>query len=235
LGIDKNGELVMLCLHCNVSFFEEWTKERALVWDEDSKMGQSIAYVACPNCSKLMVKIIEGAVDEEVDDFCQDDNEKYLITNEFYVYPHKNESEYSEDVPAQYQEDLREAEAVLLLSPKASAALTRRLLQKILNEELKIHHSNLSKQIDVFLEDEKIPAHISKSVDAIRNIGNFSAHPLKETNSGAIVDVEPGEAEWSIEVIKSLFDYLFIQPKRIERKRNELNAKLKSLGKPEMK
>ena len=182
-----------------------------------------------------MVKIIEGKVDDETEDFEQDDNENYVITNEFYIYPHTNDTEYSEDVPAQYQEALREAEGVLKLSPKASAALTRRLLQKILSEELKIHNNNLSKQIDVFLEDEKIPAHIAKSVDEIRNIGNFSAHPLKETSTGAIVEVEPGEAEWSIEVIKSLFDYLFVQPKRIERKRNELNAKLRSLGKPEMR
>ena len=224
----------MLCLHCNVSFFERWTKQQALVWD-DKGMGQSIAYVACPNCAKLMVKIIEGKIDEQAEDFLQDDDEEYIITNEFYIYPHENNSEYSEDIPAKYQEDLQEAESVLSLSPKASAALTRRLLQKILSEELKINNSNLSKQIDVFLEDEKIPSHISKSVDAIRNIGNFSANPLKETNTGAIVEVEPGEAEWSVEVIKSLFDYIFVQPKRIERKRNELNAKLRSLGKPEMK
>ena len=224
----------MLCLHCSVSFFEDWSKQSALVWDDDG-VGQSISYVACPNCAKLIVKIVEGKIDEKTEDFLEDDDEEYIITNEFYIYPHKSESEYSEDVPMQYQEDLREAESVLTLSPKASAALTRRLLQKILGEELKINNSNLSKQIDIFLEDEKIPAHVSKSVDAIRNIGNFSAHPLKETNTGEIVEVEPGEAEWSIEVIKSLFDYIFIQPKRIERKRNELNVKLRSLGKPEMK
>lgn len=225
----------MICLHCNTAFFEEWIKESAIVWNDKEKIGQSIAYTACPNCSKLMVKIIEGEVDEDTQNFYIDENENYVLTGEFYIYPPKNKFEYSEDVPVQYQEDLREAEAVLKLSPKSSATLTRRLLQKVFNEELKINHSNLSKQIDVFLEDKKVPAHISKSVDAIRNIGNFSAHPLKETNTGEIVDVEEGEAEWSIEVIKFLFDYLFIQPKRIERQRNELNAKLRSLGKPEMK
>lgn len=224
----------MLCQHCKISFFEHWTKYPALVWD-DHGLGQSISYAACPNCAKLMVKIIEGDIDEDAEDFQQDDDEEYILTNEFYVYPHENGSEYSEDVPAQYLEDLQEAEAVMSLSPKASAALTRRLLQKILTEELKLVHNNLSRQIDIFLEDEKIPSHISKSVDAVRNIGNFSAHPLKETNSGAIVEVEAGEAEWSVEVIKSLFDFIFVQPMRIERKRNELNAKLRSLGKPEMK
>ena len=224
----------MNCLHCKVSFFEEWTKESALVWDE-KLIGQSIFYTTCPNCGKLLVKIVEGNLDKEDNDFFVDENGEYIISNEFYVYPSKEGFESCEDIPEKYREDLVEAEAVLSISPKASAALTRRLLQKLLNEELKIHNINLSKQIDTFLQDGKIPSHISKSVDAIRNIGNFSAHPLKETNTGEIVDVEPGEAEWSIEVIKALFDFLFIQPKRIERKRNELNFKLKSLGKPEMK
>lgn len=224
----------MICSHCKVSFFGEWITQPALVWDDDG-IGQSISYVSCPNCKKLIVKIIEGHVDIDEEDFDIDDDEKYIITNEILVYPRGIESDYSSDVPDQYLEDLREAKAVLPLSPKASAALTRRLLQKILSNELKINDNNLSRQIDKFVEDKKIPSHLSETVDAIRNIGNFSAHPLKETNTGEIVDVEPGEAEWTIEIIESLFDYIFIQPKRIERRRNELNAKLRSLGKPEMK
>jgi hypothetical protein len=190
----------MICQHCQVAFFEKWITQTALVWN-DENIGQSISYVACPNCGKLIVKIIEGIVDEDGGDFIEDNNEQYILSNEFFIYPHKNEYEYSEDVPDQYKEDLLEAEAVLKLSPKASAALTRRLLQKILTQVLKINKSNLSEQIDEFLIDTRIPTYIAKSIDAIRNIGNFSAHPLKETNTGEIVDVEPGEAEWSIEVI----------------------------------
>jgi hypothetical protein len=224
----------MLCLHCNVSFFEDWTKMDPLVWNDDG-LGQSIAYVACPNCAKLMVKIIEGEVDAKTEDFFKNQDEEFIVKNEFFIYPKKDETEYSEEVPLNYREDLQEAEAVLAISPKASAALTRRLLQALLTEECKIKNSNLSMQIEVFVNDVKVPVHISKSIDAIRNIGNFSAHPLKETNTGEIVNVEPGEAEWSIEVIKSMFDYLFIQPRRIEKKRDELNIKLRSLNKPEMK
>jgi len=224
----------MFCLHCKVSYFEKWKNECALVWNDDG-LGQSISYVGCPNCGKLMVKIIEGKVDESEEDFCHDDDENYILLNEFLIYPQKNDGDSYDDVPDNYLQDLREAESVLTLSPKASAALTRRLLQKLLSEKLNIYNTNLSKQIDVFLEDKNIPSHISKSVDAIRNIGNFSTHPIKELNTGEIVDVEPGEAEWSIEVIKALFDFLFIQPIRIERKRNELNLKLENLGKTVMK
>jgi hypothetical protein len=37
------------------------------------------------------------------------------------------------------------------------------------------------------------------NIDAIRNVGNFAAHPLKSTNTGLILDVEPSEAEWPLD------------------------------------
>ena len=76
---------------------------------------------------------------------------------------------------------------------------------------------------------------LSDAIDAIRNIGNFAAHPLKDTNTGEIVDVESGEAEWLLEVLEALFDFTFVQPKRLAAKKEKLNLKLKSLGKPPMK
>jgi hypothetical protein len=76
---------------------------------------------------------------------------------------------------------------------------------------------------------------LNDAIDAIRNVGNFAAHPLKDTNTGEIVEVEPGEAEWLIEVLEALFDFTFVQPKRLEERRKKLNAKLTTLGKPPMK
>ena len=72
-------------------------------------------------------------------------------------------------------------------------------------------------------------------MDAIRNIGNFAAHPLKSEQSGLILDVEPGEAEWTLEVLEELFDFYFVRPKRIQEKRDAMNAKLAEARKPHMK
>jgi hypothetical protein len=47
--------------------------------------------------------------------------------------------------------------------------------------------------------------------------------------------VEPGEAEWNLDVIESLFDFYFTQPALLKKKRDALNTKLKAAGKPEMK
>ena len=69
-------------------------------------------------------------------------------------------------------------------------------------------------------------------LDQVRVIGNFSAHPLKDTNSGEIVDVEPGEAEWNLDVLDELFDFYYVKPAAIKAKTDQLNQKLTSAGKP---
>jgi hypothetical protein len=80
-----------------------------------------------------------------------------------------------------------------------------------------------------------VPSYLAQAIDAVRNIGNFAAHPLKDTNTGEIIEVESGEAEWLLEVLEALFDFAFIQPIRLEQKKSALNQKLESIGKPPMK
>lgn len=152
------------------------------------------------------------------------------------IYPAgKDQKSLSDEVPVSLRNDYNEATAVLHISPKASAALSRRCLQNFLHNYLNIRKKSLAHEIDEFLGTQKVPSVILEAVDAIRNIGNFAAHPLKETNTGEIVDVEPGEAEWLLEVLDLLFDYYFVQPKKLEEMKAALNEKLRRLGKPEMK
>ena len=124
---------------------------------------------------------------------------------------------------------------MLPLSPKASAALSRRILQNVLREKFGIERSSLAQEIDNFIQLNGVPSYLTDAIDAIRNIGNFAAHPLKDTHSGEIVDVEPGEAEWLLEVLEALFDFAFVQPKRLEERKKKLNKKLNGIGKPQMK
>jgi hypothetical protein len=69
----------------------------------------------------------------------------------------------------------------------------------------------------------------------VRLIGNFAAHPIKSKSSGEIVDVEPGEAEWNLDVLESMFDFYFVQPQVLAQKKTALNKKLSDAGKPLMK
>ena len=76
---------------------------------------------------------------------------------------------------------------------------------------------------------------MANAIDAIRNFGNLPANPLKFQVTGEIVDVEPGEAQWCLEVLEMLFDFYFVQPAEFQRRKNALNQKLTNLGKPPMK
>jgi hypothetical protein len=134
-----------------------------------------------------------------------------------------------------FRQDFNEAVAVLSLSPKASAALSRRILQAILREKAKTKKRDLADQIDEVIALGHMPTHILEGLDAVRNIGNFAAHPIKSTSTGEIVEVEPGEAEWNLDVLESLFDYYFVQPALTAKRRAALDAKLKDANKPPLK
>ena len=139
-----------------------------------------------------------------------------------------------DDVPESFAGDYREACLVLADSPKASAALSRRCLQNLLRDKGGVKPSDLSKEIDKVIASGALPSHLVKGLDAVRNIGNFAAHPMKSTNTGEVVEVEPGEAEWSLDVLEGLFDFYFVQPAILQRKRDALNQKLADAGKPQM-
>jgi hypothetical protein len=49
------------------------------------------------------------------------------------------------------------------------------------------------------------------------------------------MDVEPGEAEWNLDVLDALFDVYFVQPALAAKRKAELNKKLREAGKPEIK
>ena len=150
------------------------------------------------------------------------------------VYPRaSNRPPVPSEVPEEFAEDYLEACLIVGESPKASAALSRRCLQHILREKAGVKNpDNLAKAIEEVVGDPKIPTGISMSLDIVRNIGNFSAHPNKSLHTGEIVKVEAGEAEWCLEAIEILFDFYFVRPADIERRLSAVNNKLAETGKP---
>jgi len=129
--------------------------------------------------------------------------------------------------------DFREAVAVFTKSKKASAALSRRCLQHVLVHKGNAKSRDLADQIDEVLRT--LPPEIADNVDAIRHVGNFAAHPMKSKASGEIVEVEEGEAEWILDVLEELFDFYYVAPAQAAARRDALNKKLSSVGKPPLK
>jgi hypothetical protein len=216
----------MKCPHCLVSFHDEATK---IQLGEDSASNWTLIKRTCPSCGKFILSL-----HQLYDRFGT--TTKFAKQRQFFCYPRAiSRSPLSSDVPEEFAGDYKEACLTLADSPKASAALSRRCLQHILREVANVKKGDLADEIQQVIDSKSLPSHLADSLDAIRNIGAFAAHPIKSKSSGEVLDVEPGEAEWNLDVLESLFDFYFVQPALIKGKRDALNAKLKEAGKPEMK
>jgi hypothetical protein len=180
----------------------------------------------CPECGKVVVTAV--AVGERG---------KPDVTIDVQLWPDGSSRPVPPEVEAEaagLASDFREAVTVLPKSKKASAALSRRCLQFLLVHKAGAKQKDdLSNQIDHALPS--LPSGLAANVDAIRQVGNFAAHPTKSTATGEIVDVEDGEAEWLLDVLEELFDFYYVAPAQAKAKRDALNAKLAALGKPGLK
>jgi hypothetical protein len=85
---------------------------------------------------------------------------------------------------------------------------------------------NLSDQIDAVVDQGKLPSTLAEQLHGLREVGNFAAHPMKNTNTGEVMEVEPHEAEWNLDVLEELFDFYLVAPARAKAKIAALNAKL---------
>ncbi len=211
------------CRHCSAPVDMEYVKIEDLI---SYTGGLSITQFTfeCNSCDDLNI-------------FWQVSGGKALgLPYQISIWPFLSERKLCPpEVPVNLAKDYLEACLVLPLSPKASAALSRRCIQNLLREVAKVKHSDLSKEIQEVIDSEKLTSQLVESLDAVRLIGNFAAHPIKSKNTGEIFDVEPREAQWSIEVLEQLFDFYYVLPAKIAKNRRELNSKLGEAGKPPMK
>ena len=222
----------MKCPYCHIGIKLE-IKEQFTFPDKDytnTELGKEFVHGLCPECDNFVVLLNIGKYR-----WVDDKGELSGIQQEIILYPKSAFRVTDSAVPQEYQNAFNEANSVLPFSPKASAALSRRLLQQVIRDKYGIDKRDLSKQIDEFLKLPNLPSELSGAVDAIRQVGNFAAHPLKYTNTGEIVEVENGEADWILDVLEQLLDYAFVQPAKLQTRRDELNRKLASLGKDPLK
>ncbi len=210
----------MLCPYCLIEVhFDDCPYELGRVSSQDIQLvdyksegnhRHCFRGAYCPKCKGAIVAYIhlpvraipkDGTVVHDVNEF------------EDIVYPKRVALKpLPAEVPQDYQGDFEEARLALGISPKSSAALCRRLLQRILHERFDIDRPNLQQEIQEFVSTLVPPTHLAQQLDAVRLVGNFAAHPMKDTNTGSITDVEEGEAELLIETLESMFDYAFVQP-----------------------
>ena len=220
----------MKCPHCRIDFHA--APEFTYIGQDKDGYWATVD-VTCSACKKYVIFLQRGS------DVLNSGGRSAKLANvrkETMVYPKGSLRAHAPpEVPAEIAEDFREACLVLADSPKASAALSRRCLQHLLRSVAGIKAGDLATEIQQVLDAGRLPTALADSIDAVRNIGNFSAHPIKSKATGEILPVEPHEAEWTLDVLESLFDFYYVQPAVVAKKRAALDAKLSSAGKPPVK
>jgi Domain of unknown function (DUF4145) len=221
----------MRCPHCQKEIRENPATKRLTVPSKRTDLLWALIYQECPACCGLILELIlcKWAIEENGRSYGEPEAE-------MLIYPRvASRPSPPAEVPKEFAEDYVEASLIITDSPKASAALSRTCLQHVLREKAGVKHQDLAKEIQQVLDSKTLPSHLADAIDAVRNIGNFAAHPIKSTASGNVVQVEAGEAEWNLDVLDGLFDFYFVQPAILKERRAALNAKLTDAGKPMLK
>lgn len=219
LNTSKGGSK---CPHCSTAFFPA-TREWALSHSTGPPAGfplqdrdgtWHVQFALCPACRRAIIFIVSKRGEEK---------------RARLVWPAGASRPLPKEVPKSYAKDFQEACEVLIASPKASAALSRRLLQRLLREKGGVKKGNLYEEIEEALPT--LPGDLADVLHAVRVVGKYAAHPEKSTRTGEIIDVEPGEAELSLDILEDLLDLYCVRPARTAARIKNTNARLRSEGK----
>ena len=218
----------MKCMHCPKEYHP--TEEKKILGQDEDGVW-AVFYYLCPACNRYNCFLSNGDWGNVPDLGLDMINEKSRIP----IRPLGHGRPLCpEDVTEEIADDYTESCKVIHLSAKASAALSRRCLQNLLREKANITPGKLYNEIQQVIDSCQLPIYLAESIDAIRVVGNFAAHPIKSERTGEIIPVEPGEAEWNLDVLELLFDFYFVQPEALRKKREALNEKLNEAGKNPM-
>ena len=135
-----------------------------------------VALAACPDCGRVILNAVTHV-----------EKGKSGVAIDSRLWPDTGGRAVPQEVEAESADlaaDFQEAAAVFGKSKKASAALARRCLQMILTTKGGAKKRDLADQIDEVLP--KLPTSLAENVDAICQIGNFAAHPLKSKTAARL-------------------------------------------------
>lgn len=220
----------MKCPHCSVHFYPNWNLKSLPSIVYGKRWFARVA--SCASCSKEIVDLTISPQNEDTNPSLV-----FIIPHDYWmtVYPRNAiRGTIPVEVPIYIAEDYREASEILSISPKASAALSRRCLQTVLREKgykAKDLYQEIEKLLNETDASKAIPESLRTTIDGIRHFGNFSAHPVTDITTLQVIPVEPHEAEWCLDILDEVFEHFYVRPERARARKAELDAKLKAAGK----
>ena len=216
----------MKCPHCSTSVHIDWKPTVIPDIQPFSFPPLQNMFVIrrgfCPECQKLVIQLQQGlSLNPTADPRCL----TQVQTEQILYPPYASARKLNPCIPKNYAQLFQESEQVNAVSPRASATLSRYLLQMLLHEELHIQMRTLEEELNELAAHPSIPSKLVAMLQVMRRVANFGAHPKKSTHSNEIVSVEQGESAVMLDLLEELFDFIFVKPsqqetflKRIEEK-----------------
>jgi hypothetical protein len=204
----------MRCPFCSSLTADDWQTAGMISGTGKDFTSLSIDWMRCanPECEQTVVRMREV---------------QYRVVNgqptssptEWIARPRGGIRPIDPLVPEPLRTDYLEAAAILDLSPRMSAALSRRVLSDLLGRYAQRDEDNLTAKIERFTEDPSHPPRLRENLQRLPKGGD------EEPNS-----VDHDEAEWMLDLLDRLFDYFIVDPARDEQMRASVNQLIERAG-----
>jgi hypothetical protein len=188
----------MDCPHCRAEV-EAKPHTFALGIDQDGTW--QISNVRCPTCDRLIVSV------------CTKEGKSYPAWP-----PASDWARLSTDVPEELAGEYLTANQVLPYSEEASAAISRRLLHRVLASQADVGYGGLAVQIGRAIESPAMPEYLKEALETLVRIAGLEPDSVRSYRPDALTPPADGEAEWLLDVVRHLVDFYYVQPARLRRK-----------------
>lgn len=190
------------CPYCGIEFsfnsesFRSMTTSFEFPFGRDIRSSRNetnpvhINHYCCPSCRRVSTIAVLS-------------KDKIVIP----IMPASLAKSFPPYIPENILEDYNEAFAILHLSPKASAMLSRRCLETIIKDFWGVDKYKLSRAIDILKDD--IPEELANVLESFRIIGNAAAH-FKLDSFGIPINVHYADAHNLLLLIELLFNEWYI-------------------------
>lgn len=201
----------MECPHCQ-AYVD--LKPHVFALGEDQEGTWQVSSCRCPACDRLIVDI--GTKDGRT----------------YPVWPASSRPRLSEDVPADLAVEYHTAARILADSPEASAAISRRLLHRFLASYAGAGGGGLADQVRRAAASEEMPPYLRDALRTLSRVAGLDSDGNKSLHPEALTAPGPGEPEWLLDVLQSLFELYFVQPAHMRRKLDALEERIGSSDAP---
>jgi hypothetical protein len=216
----------MKCPVCTYLTADDWQNVGMIAGSGKDFSSLSVDWMRCANdqCQQTIVRMREVQ-------FAVIDGQPTSSPTEWIARPRGGARPVDPLVPEPLRTDYLEAAAILDLSPRMSAVLAHRVLADLLAKYANRDEYELASRIEQFTADPAHPQRLRENLQHLRQSGDFGPHsPAADSGSDDQVhvhDVGRAEAEWTLDLLDRLFDYLIVDPAHDEKMRASVETLIK--------